>query len=257
MIVDKQLIYLISIYFVATVCTFALDWQLPGFQQVAEFSKRIDLDRYVIQDYMTYWQLTHFLTRVCLGYFCPKYWQAIFIIDFGWESLEWFKWGAHNWYDLIWNMLGLITGIMLRHHKIFEKYFNKEGKKSTDSVTTTSNDEATSGSAAAAATDHAAATNANADADAAAVAANADTSPHVSIKSGDEHLNSPQFDKKLSAHRSPKRHSNSYDSAERPTHDIYFSKKNTGGIEIVDGAQLELSRKHKKDKIKKHKTKRN
>ena len=55
MIKDKQLRYLICIYFVATVFTFALDWQLPGFSQLSEFSKNIDLDQYLIPDYMTYW----------------------------------------------------------------------------------------------------------------------------------------------------------------------------------------------------------
>ena len=55
MIKDKQLRYLICIYFVATVFTFALDWQLPGFSQLSEFSKHIDLDQYLIPDYMTYW----------------------------------------------------------------------------------------------------------------------------------------------------------------------------------------------------------
>ena len=89
--IDKQLLYLIGIYLIATICTFALDWQLPGFQQIASFSKTIDLDRYLIPDYMTYWQLTHFLTRVFLGYFSPKYWQIIFLVDFGWETMEWYQ----------------------------------------------------------------------------------------------------------------------------------------------------------------------
>ena len=129
MIKDKQLRYLICIYFVATVFTFALDWQLPGFSQLSEFSKNIDLDRYLIPDYMTYWQLTHYLTRVFLGYFCPKYWKVIFIIDFGWEALECYKWGAHNWYDLVWNMLGLITGMTLRNYKAFDKFFNKSSNQ--------------------------------------------------------------------------------------------------------------------------------
>ena len=124
--IDKQLLYLIGIYLIATICTFALDWQLPGFQQIASFSKTIDLDRYLIPDYMTYWQLTHFLTRVFLGYFSPKYWQIIFLVDFGWETMEWYQWpGAENWFDLVWNMLGLITGMMLRHYGLFEKYFGK------------------------------------------------------------------------------------------------------------------------------------
>jgi hypothetical protein len=100
MIKDKQLRYLICIYFVATVFTFALDWQL-----------------------------THYLTRVFLGYFCPKYWKVIFIIDFGWEALECYKWGAHNWYDLVWNMLGLITGMTLRNYKVFDKFFNKSSNQ--------------------------------------------------------------------------------------------------------------------------------
>lgn len=129
MIKDKQLRYLICIYFVATVFTFALDWQLPGFSQLSEFSKNIDLDQYLIPDYMTYWQLTHYLTRVFLGYFCPKYWKVIFIIDFGWEALECYKWGAHNWYDLVWNMLGLITGMTLRNYKVFDKFFNKSSNQ--------------------------------------------------------------------------------------------------------------------------------
>ena len=132
MIKDKQLRYLICIYFVATVFTFALDWQLPGFSQLSEFSKHIDLDQYLIPDYMTYWQLTHYLTRVFLGYFCPKYWKIIFIIDFGWETLECYKWGAHNWYDLVWNMLGLITGMMLRHYNVFDKFFNSKNIGAND-----------------------------------------------------------------------------------------------------------------------------
>ena len=132
MIKDKQLRYLICIYFVATVFTFALDWQLPGFSQLSEFSKHIDLDQYLIPDYMTYWQLTHYLTRVFLGYFCPKYWKIIFIIDFGWETLECYKWGAHNWYDLVWNMLGLITGMMLRHYNVFDKFFNSKNIDKND-----------------------------------------------------------------------------------------------------------------------------
>ena len=140
MIKDKQLRYLICIYFVATVFTFALDWQLPGFSQLSEFSKNIDLDQYLIPDYMTYWQLTHYLTRVFLGYFCPKYWKIIFIIDFGWEALECYKWGAHNWYDLVWNMLGLITGMALRNYKVFDKFFNKSSNQNTlqDSITSNS-----------------------------------------------------------------------------------------------------------------------
>jgi hypothetical protein len=120
---DKQLKYLIIIYTIAAILTFALDWQLPGFKQVAHLSKKIDLDRYLIPDYMTYWQCTHFLTRFLLGYFCPNYWHVIFVVDFGWETLEWYQWNAHNWYDLIWNMLGLITGIALRYYGVFDKYF--------------------------------------------------------------------------------------------------------------------------------------
>ncbi len=126
---DKQLIYLVGIYTVATICTFALDWQLPGFSGIAEFSKKIDLDRYLIKDYMTYWQLTHFLTRFVLGYFCPDYWQLIFAVDFGWESIECFKWEAHNWYDLIWNMLGLIIGIMVRYYGVIDKFLNRNNDK--------------------------------------------------------------------------------------------------------------------------------
>ena len=128
MLIDTQLKYLIIIYSIATILTFALDWQLPGFKQIASFSKNIDLDRYLIQDYMTYWQLTHFLTRFCLGFFCPKYWKIIFVIDFGWEALEWYQWNAHNWYDLIFNMLGLITGMMVRHYGLFDKYFTSMRK---------------------------------------------------------------------------------------------------------------------------------
>lgn len=131
MLLDKQLIYLVAIYVIATVCTFALDWQLPGFSQVADFSKKIDMDRYIIPDYMTYWQMSHFFTRLCLGYFCPKYWHAIFVIDFGWETLEWYQWNAHNWYDLIWNMLGLICGIMIRHYGLFERFLGKDKAEKT------------------------------------------------------------------------------------------------------------------------------
>jgi hypothetical protein len=120
---DTQLKYLIIIYTIATILTFALDWQLPGFEQVAHLSKKIDLDRYLIPDYMTYWQCTHFLTRFLLGFFCPNYWHVIFVVDFGWETLEWYQWNAHNWYDLIWNMLGLITGITFRYYGMFDKYF--------------------------------------------------------------------------------------------------------------------------------------
>ena len=131
---DKQLKYLIIIYTIATILTFALDWQLPGFEQVAHLSKKIDLDRYLIPDYMTYWQCTHFLTRFLLGFFCPNYWHVIFVVDFGWETLEWYQWNAHNWYDLIWNMLGLITGIALRYYGILNKYFgfNKKDNVDTD-----------------------------------------------------------------------------------------------------------------------------
>jgi len=132
MLLDKQLIYLVAIYVIATVCTFALDWQLPGFSQVADFSKKIDMDRYIIPDYMTYWQMSHFFTRLCLGYFCPKYWHAIFVIDFGWETLEWYQWNAHNWYDLIWNMLGLICGIMIRHYGLFERFLGKDKEETSD-----------------------------------------------------------------------------------------------------------------------------
>jgi len=138
---DKQLIYLVGIYTIATICTFALDWQLPGFSGIAEFSKKIDLDRYLIKDYMTYWQLTHFLTRFVLGYFCPDYWQLIFAIDFGWESIECFKWEAHNWYDLIWNMLGLIIGIMVRYYGLIDKFLNRNNEKEgeTDANETNTN----------------------------------------------------------------------------------------------------------------------
>ena len=133
MVIDTQLKYLIGIYLIATILTFALDWQLPGFQQLSEFSKKIDLERYIIPEYMTYWQLTHFLTRVLLGFFSPNYWKIIFVVDFGWETLEWYKWGAHNWYDLIWNMLGLITGMMIRHYGLLDRFFNKSGESTEES----------------------------------------------------------------------------------------------------------------------------
>jgi len=132
MLIDTQLKYLIGIYAIALILTFALDWQLPGFKQIESFSKNIDLDRYVIKDYMTCWQLTHFLTRFLLGFFCPKYWHVIFAIDFGWETLEWYQWQAHNWYDLIWNMLGLVIGMMVRHYGLFDKYFISLKTKSNE-----------------------------------------------------------------------------------------------------------------------------
>lgn len=130
--IDKQLVCLIIIYAIAAVGTFALDWQLPGFKQLSSFSKKIDLDQYLIQDYMTYWQLTHFLTRVCLGYFSPKYWYIVFVVDFGWETAEYIKWKAHNWYDLIYNMLGLIVGIMIRYYDLINKILKRKSNNTSN-----------------------------------------------------------------------------------------------------------------------------
>lgn len=243
--IDKQLLYLISIYFVATVCTFALDWQLPGFQQVAEFSKKIDLDRYLIQDYMTYWQLTHYLTRVCLGFFCPKYWKIIFIIDFGWETLECIKWNAHNWYDLIWNMLGLITGIMLRHYKIFDRFLPKdEQSKSDENTVNKVEPKDTTANQADMLNQTNIQHNDNAD-------KNNYASSHTSSHENSDTSITNDIDNELI------KNTEAFDISspeENNQHikNIYFDKNSKAGIEVGDGNLIEIT-KRKKDKKKKKK----
>jgi len=243
MLIDTQLKYLIIIYSIATILTFALDWQLPGFKQIASFSKNIDLDRYLIQDYMTYWQLTHFLTRFCLGFFCPKYWQIIFVIDFGWEALEWYQWNAHNWYDLIWNMLGLITGMMVRHYGLFDKYFTslRKDKESNGAeqgnLTKTDNVEE---SVMAGSSEQ-------------GNLANTDIrhrSIHIPSDDGSKDRDD-RDNKSMAVERSDDGGIEKQDVGGVDINaQIYFSGKKTGGVEINDGAQLldNISKAHRKKK---------
>jgi len=225
MLIDTQLKYLIGIYAIALILTFALDWQLPGFKQIESFSKNIDLDRYVIQDYMTYWQLTHFLTRFLLGFFCPKYWHVIFAIDFGWETLEWYQWQAHNWYDLIWNMLGLVIGMMVRHYGLFDKYFTSLKTKSNEDKEQLGDDP---------------------------------------VDSNIKPIDKDWIDSEATEAVASECGENISEDAERvqnklhagvEDHQIYFSGKNTAGIQVNDGAQLldEISKQHRKKKHEKDK----
>jgi len=254
MLIDTQLKYLIGIYTIALILTFALDWQLPGFKQIESFSKNIDLDRYVIKDYMTYWQLTHFLTRFLLGLFCPKYWHIIFAIDFGWETLEWYQWQAHNWYDLIWNMLGLVMGMMIRHYGLFDKYFTSLKAKSNqkDPGVTEPTEDGVVRSSDKRSITHRLVKGESTEPDGVLTSA-----PNENILSlGVPYLGEGGVDQQANILKNSE---SGVDTGGGMTsggdHQVYFSGKNTTGIQVNDGAQLidMPSKHHRKKKLDKDK----
>ena len=235
MLIDIQLKYLIGIYAIALILTFALDWQLPGFKQIESFSKNIDLDRYVIKDYMTCWQLTHFLTRFLLGFFCPKYWHVIFAIDFGWETLEWYQWQAHNWYDLIWNMLGLVIGMMTRHYGLFDKYFTSLKTKSNEDKEHLDDDDPVNSEIKPIDKD--------------GIDSEVENTVMVHSDGGENISEDAERVQNINIDHANKLH------AVEEDHHIYFSGKNTAGIQVHDGAQLldGVSKQHRRKKSHKDK----
>ena len=71
---NKEFILLMSIYAVACVLTFIMDSRIPF---VINVSKSIDesLDKDIIPDVLTGWQVTHLGTRFLCGFVAPSYWK--------------------------------------------------------------------------------------------------------------------------------------------------------------------------------------
>ena len=64
---------------------------------------------------LTYWGVFHYFMYVAFGFICPKFFWQFFLISIAFEGMEFFG-GCHCVLDLVWNFLGLVTGVALRQY---------------------------------------------------------------------------------------------------------------------------------------------
>lgn len=64
----------------------------------------------------TFWSVTHFVFFAVLGFIEPLLFWTFFLIGVGFESMEYYVLDCHDWLDIGYNTLGLLTGMFL--HKL-------------------------------------------------------------------------------------------------------------------------------------------
>ena len=82
-------------------------------------------------------------------------------------------------------------------------------------------------------------------------------SPHMSIKSGDDNLINVRRSQHKQSSRDNTTENNSHGIVDNDIYNMYIPKNDTIGVENGDGGYFDSTHKRKKDKHKKHKTKRN
>lgn len=60
-----------------------------------------------------YWNLSHVLFYFILSIMFPQYRLLMFLIGVGWETGEYIV-GHHNNLDVIWNLIGILAGMIVR-----------------------------------------------------------------------------------------------------------------------------------------------
>lgn len=67
---------------------------------------------------VTWWSLTHFITYLVLGYLFPEYFWPLFLFGVLFEIYERYMYRCEDGLDIIYNTLGLITGVYLKTNNI-------------------------------------------------------------------------------------------------------------------------------------------
>lgn len=64
---------------------------------------------------LTGWALSHVMLYAFLGFFTPKLWLGLFVIGCLFELFEYAVVSAHDVADILWNSLGFLIGVAVRH----------------------------------------------------------------------------------------------------------------------------------------------
>jgi len=61
------------------------------------------------------WSVSHFVTYFIGALLIPDLWWAFFIVGVLWELYE-VTIDAHDMLDIVWNSLGILTGVLVRKY---------------------------------------------------------------------------------------------------------------------------------------------
>lgn len=64
---------------------------------------------------LTEWGLSHFLSCMVIGFLVPRQWLLLFLATVFWEIGEYYIADCHDILDLVWNSLGIVTGVGIRY----------------------------------------------------------------------------------------------------------------------------------------------
>ena len=92
------------------------------------------LEKNIISDLLNVKQLINFIVRILIGYYYTNYWKIIFIAECGIEIFYYIKYNNDNTIDLSWNIIGFMTGLILKYYKTTDDKNKTINKSSNDNL---------------------------------------------------------------------------------------------------------------------------
>lgn len=121
--ISKKIIYLLIIYALIIILNIIINKH-----------KFNILEKNIISDLLNVKQLINFIVRILIGYYYTNYWKIIFIAECGIEIFYYIKYNNDNTIDLSWNIIGFMTGLILKYYKTTDDKNKTINKSSNDNL---------------------------------------------------------------------------------------------------------------------------
>ena len=65
---------------------------------------------------ITTYNIVHYVYYLIVTMICPRLWIELLVICVGFEVYEYYRWNCHDYTDILYNVLGIISGLLIRKH---------------------------------------------------------------------------------------------------------------------------------------------